>query len=109
MALVLAADDLQHRVIIESLLETQSVDGDVTATPVTFATRWAEITSLGGRELDRARQIAATASVRIRMRYLAGVTPGMQVRYGSRVLGIESAQNTNEANIETVLLCSERT
>ena len=74
-----------------------------------FNTTWASIEPLGGNERWRAQQVKATLSHKITIRFVSGVTSGMQVLFGSRSFGIESVINAREKNRKQILMCSERT
>lgn len=101
------AGRLRDRVTIE-----EKTDGDPDAKGTrspswsAFATRWARIVPLTGREMYTADQVYAEATHRIELRYLADITPAMRVTFGSRVFDIEGVIN-DERMRETHLLVSE--
>lgn len=68
---------------------------------------WASIEPLRGRELFAADAVQSKVSVRIRIRYRAGVTAAMRVVRGSTVYNIEAVINPRAANVELELMCSE--
>jgi SPP1 family predicted phage head-tail adaptor len=74
---------------------------------VEFATAWASIEPLNGREFFAAQQVNAEVTARIRLRYLPGVTRQMQVKFGSRTFAIESVINVEERNRELQLMVKE--
>ncbi len=98
---------LRHRVTIQQQAQTRDEYGGVVTTWQTFADRWAAIEPLSGRELFAAQQLANTVSIRVRLRYLAGVTPAMRVLYGTRTFSIQAVINVEERNEELQLLCEE--
>jgi SPP1 family predicted phage head-tail adaptor len=98
--------DLRHRITIQQLTPTQN-GLDSTEVPADFATVWAAIEPLSGREYFAAQQVNAEVTCRIRMRYLAGVTPSMQVKFGERTFAIESVINVEERNRELQLMVKE--
>ena len=57
--------------------------------------------------LKQAQQMAGEVSIRIRIRYRSGITPGMQVLFDDRELDIEAAIHTEERKRELLLLCRE--
>lgn len=101
------AGKLRHRVTIEQRTQTFDANGSPTDTWTAFATVWASVEPLSGRELLNAEQIQPVVSHRVRLRYLSGVQPEMRVLHDSRALNIESVINKEERNIELELLCSE--
>lgn len=68
---------------------------------------YAQIEPLSGRELEIARQVQARVSHRITIRHLAGVSPRMRVRYGTRIFEILSVTNQDERDRTTVLMAVE--
>ncbi len=101
------AGKLRHRIAIEAPAETQGPDGSVSQTWGTFATAWASIEPLVGKEYFAAEREQADISHRIRMRFIGGITPRMRVSFESRIFEIESALNVSERNRELILMCRE--
>lgn len=99
---------LRHKIIIEKPTETTSDTGDVIQSWAEFATIWAEVTPLRGREYWASKQTTSEITGKIRIRYLDSITPKMRVKFGSRIFNIEAVLNPNEKNIETILLVSEQ-
>ena len=95
---------LRKRIVIQQLNETQNAKGEPLATPATFATVWAAIEPLQGRELLAAQQVLADVTHRIRLRYLAGVKPKMQVLWNALIFDIAVVLNPESANRELELL-----
>lgn len=67
----------------------------------------AEIVTLNGREAEIARQMVASADTRVRLRYVANVTPASRFVWESRVFNILWVNNTDQRNRELVCLCQE--
>ena len=99
---------LRHKIIIEKPTETTSDTGDVIQSWAEFATVWAEVTPLRGREYWASKQITSEITGKIKIRYLNGITQKMRVKFDSRIFNIEAVLNPNEKNIETILLVSEQ-
>lgn len=87
--------------------------------PVTFATAWAAITALSGRDLERAQQVVAEVSHKVIIRYMSGVVAKMLVQLegstcgaaatsGPRQFIIEAVLDPDENQVELWLLCHER-
>lgn len=84
---------LRHRVTIQSVTRTRDSYGDPIETWATTHTVWANIEPQTGRERVAAAQIVAETDVMIRIRYVAGILPTMQVVEGSDVYDILAVRN----------------
>ena len=104
---MMRAGPLRCRVTIEEPVETQGSDGSVIQAWETFATAWASIEPLIGKEYFAQQREQATVSHKIRMRHVAGITHKMRIAWGTRLFEIESVLNVGERNREIVLMCSE--
>lgn len=98
---------LRHRVEIQRK-EVQT-DELLQQTEVwaTYATVWASVRPIKGREYIAVKQVNAEISVVITMRYVSGITPEMRVLFGSRVFEIVSVINVDERNRVLELMCKE--
>ena len=101
------AGPLRHRITIEAPVETQTTDGSIVTTWQAFATVWASIEPLIGREYFAQQREQAAVSHRIRMRCQSGITHKMRIAWGTRIFEIESVLNVGERNREIVLMCQE--
>jgi SPP1 family predicted phage head-tail adaptor len=72
-----------------------------------FKAVWAGIEPLTGREYFAQQQIQNEVNIRVRIRYLSGVTEKMRVVYRGRIFDIESIIDEQEAHRELILMCSE--
>lgn len=66
-----------------------------------------EIVTLAGKELEMARAIVAQANVKIRMRYLPGLSARHQITWQGRTFHIGAIDNVEQRNRELVLTCVE--
>jgi len=98
---------LRHRVNLQRRTTTQSATGQPTVAWTTYAARWASVRPLQGREFMLAKQVAADVTTEIKLRYLGGVTAEDRVLFGSRIYDINTVINTDERNVELVLMCKE--
>jgi len=105
------AGKLRHRVTIQTPTETQNAVGEVTRSWAAFTDGvvWAAVEPMNGREILMAQQMTSTATTKVTIRYLAGVTSKMRVLFGTRTFEIEYVLNPLERNAEQVLLCRETT
>lgn len=102
----LTAQQLRHQITIQSRSTSQDATGGQVDTWSTVATVWAAIEPLQGREFFAAQQVQAETSVRIRMRYLAGVLPSMRVVFDSTIYDIKDVIDPEMKHRELHLMCS---
>jgi SPP1 family predicted phage head-tail adaptor len=99
---------LRHRFVIKTAIETKDSFGGTVETQITFATVWASIEPLSGRELLQAQQVQAEVTHRVRMRYLHGVTSKMTGLFGTREFQFLAPPiNKDERNRELEIMCKE--
>lgn len=79
----------------------------IAGAPTTFATVRGKVEPLTGRELDRVRQLHATATHRVSTRYLAGVLTTYRVTFRGRTFAINDVRNPEERGRELILICTE--
>lgn len=102
------AGNLTDRIVIEQASETRNAVGEVTLSWATFATVWADVQALSGREAERYGQMVGFTGHKVTIRQLAGVKPAMRVMYdGSRTLEI-GAINEYERGWYMELICTEK-
>jgi SPP1 family predicted phage head-tail adaptor len=109
----LVAGDLRQRITVEELgLPTDRDDiGGVTERWRPIGKRWAKIEPLRGTELLAAQQIDARITMRVTMRYLAGLTPSHRFLHTSsgvtRTYNVIAPLNIEERNIMHAVGCME--
>jgi len=107
------AGKLNRLVVIESRATTVDASGDRTDAWSTYVECWARIDGGAGREYWNARQTITDLSHTVTVRYYAGVTTDMRVRYddpktgASRYFNIRSVTNPDESDEMLVLRCGE--
>ena len=101
------AGSLRHRVTIQRLTITQGPSGDLVETWADVATLWGAVEPLSGREYWQAQQVAAETSIRVRIRYRAGLDTTMRVIHDARTLEILSIVDPEERHAELQLMCRE--
>ena len=99
--------DLRHKVTIQQSLPDRDSYGTEVPRWSDFATVWAEVKDISGREYTAMQQAISNVSVRVRIRYLDGVVPTMRVIYGARTLEIVSVLDPDGRRIELHLMCQE--
>ena len=102
------AGNLADRIVIEQATETRNSVGEVTLSWSTFATVWADVSALSGREAERYGQIVGFTGHKVTIRQLPGVKVSMRVIYEStRTLEI-GAINEYERGWYVELICTEK-
>lgn len=102
------AGKLRWPITIQTLTTAPNSYGEAVPTPETFANTWAEVTQLSGRELWYAQQVQPLATHRVRCRYVAGVTPAMQVVFQGRTLQLTDVNDVDGRHRELVMLATEK-
>ena len=102
------AGRMRRKITIESDTPTQNTYGEPIESWSTYATVWASVEPLNGREYFNSQQTAAEISTRFRIRYKSGITPDMRVVLDSNNYDIRSIINVNEHNKELILMCDLR-
>ena len=98
---------LRHRVAIYSKTATQNSFGEEVITWTLFGTYWAAVEPLQGREMLEARTDTAELTVRIRMRYISGITPEMRAIWGSNTYDILTVTDIKSMQREQHLMCHQ--
>ena len=102
------AGKLTDRIVIEQATETRNSVGEVTLSWSTFATVWADVQALSGREAERYGQIVGFTGHKVTIRQLPGVKVSMRIIYEStRTLEI-GAINEYERGWYLELICTEK-
>lgn len=99
--------NLRHRITLEQITRASDGAGGYTETWSVVANVYADVYPLKGQERYDAQQIQATQSHRVTIRYRAGITPDMRVKYGARILRIDAVIDPEERHRELILMCSE--
>lgn len=102
------AGKLRHRITIKQrTLAAADAYGYQEPSLSAFATLWASVEPISGREFDFAKSFAASVSHKMTMRHYPGITSLMLVSFKSRAFAINAVLNPEERNRETVLMCTE--
>lgn len=107
------AGSLRQLVTLQQLLAgTDDGGGGIAESPDNenwsdFATLYAHVEPLSGRELFQAQQINDQLTHRITVRYYPGVLSAMRVKYGTRIFIIESIIDVDERHREIQLMTRE--
>jgi len=102
--------NLRHRITIEENTPTEDAAGQPIESWSTldgFSNVPAEVMETGGSETLRGKQVSATATHVVRLRYAPGVTTEHRITWEGRTLNIEQARNPDGRRIELWLECTE--
>lgn len=107
---MLRAGDLRHRITIQARTNVSDGMGGYSMTWTDFATVYAAIWPMKGKEAVENMREGATVTHRVRIRYISGVKANMQILFGSRVFKLVAPPiNRDELSIELELICEEET
>jgi len=99
---------LRHRITLQKPSGvTKNTLGEDVPTYGDFATIWANVEPMTGREYQEAQKIRAETTYRVTIRYLAGLSTDMRIIYGGRELEIVSILNIGERNVQMQIVASE--
>jgi len=86
--MALPAGELWTRIRIEQPATAPNSVGEPVLTWSTYATVWADVSSLSARETERFSETVGFMTHRVRIRYLDGLTSAMRIIYRDRTLEI---------------------
>jgi len=98
---------LRNRVTIQQNQPTINAFGEETEEWVDFATVWASVEPLKGREFFAAQKENAETTVRIIIRYRSEFTADMRIKFGNKVYEINAIIDLEERHMELQLMCQE--
>ena len=100
--------DMRHRVQLQDFATSRDDYGGEIRTWTTYATVWAEVKYISGKEIEHADQISGIATHRIVIRYDSRVTVKDRIVFKSRNFEIAAPpQNPSELNEFLILMCKE--
>jgi len=103
------AGKLRKRVELQSNTPVANAVGEHVPGWATVDTVWAGIMPASGSERFRNDMESAEVSHKIKIRYYAGLTPAMRIKYGTRIFDIQSVINMQERNADMEILALEQT
>ena len=98
---------MRQRITIQSKTVERDTFGDEVITWVEFDVVWAAVEPLTGREFLDAKMVTAEVTTRIRIRHQDGISPEMQVVFGSKTYDILAVIHVQEREREDHLMCQE--
>ena len=103
------AGRMRQRITIQQTTESRTSSGAVTDSWGTYATVWADVIPVSGKEKFAAQEHHSEVTHRFRIRYNSGVTTKMRISYDSRIFNIRSVINLDERNRTTEMIAVEET
>ena len=105
----MTASKMDKRITYKGYTQTQGDYNEPINTPVDFATVWASIEPIKGIEHFKSDQVNSEISHRIRHLYISGITPDMEIAFGTRIFELVGPPiNIDERNFEMEVMCKER-
>lgn len=102
------AGRLRQRVVLKRSVSTLNAAGEPVETWTPYATVWAEVSPLRGREFWEGAQQQQQLTTRITMRPRTDVVPSHRAEWGERVYDVESVIEPDYRNRMLQLMCKER-
>lgn len=103
----------RNRLTLQRPTRSRSSRGTPTLVPADVATVFGRVRKLGARELVTASQMQATTTHEVVIQYRSDLTAAWQIkwlgRWGTRYLAIDSIDDPEEAHVELVIRCTEKT
>jgi len=97
----------RHKITIQTKTITTDAFGGPVETWATFATVWAAVEPLQGRELEKAQAIRAEISTKISMRYLVGLDTSDRITHGGKYYNILALIDPELRHRELIIMASE--
>jgi SPP1 family predicted phage head-tail adaptor len=107
MTVYTRAGPMRHRVEFQRAETVPNDFGEPVETWATYATRWARVQPLRGRDRWAAQQVNAQVTHEITLRHVRGVKAEHRIKFGDRVFTIEAPVNPEEKGAVLTLPCRE--
>ena len=98
---------LRNRIQLQSSTTAKNAVGEDVKTYATYATVWACVRPLSGRELMLAQQLTSEVSHEVTVRYNGSLTVDDRIVWGTRTFDIAAVINPLEGDEYQVLRCTE--
>ncbi|KLU64021.1 phage head-tail joining protein [Desulfosporosinus acididurans] len=99
---------LNKRITLLTWVESTNEAQETILVPSIFTTVWASVSPVRGRDYMEAKKYQAELTYKITIRYLAGVTPDMQIQFKDRTFLIQDIINPFEHNELLEIMAIER-
>lgn len=101
------AGRLRHRVEIQSGTETVDAAGQPVTTWSTTKTVWGSVEPLLGREFQEAQRTDSDITHTVTVRGASSVDVEKRIKFGTRILNIDSVLDVDERGITKRIMCKE--
>lgn len=98
---------LRKRLIIQKRSTTQDSYGQPLTSWTDVAIVWGEVVPTSGNENQSADALQSSENFIVTIRYRAGITAKMRIKYGNRLFDIQSVLDENERHRTINLSCVE--
>lgn len=99
------AQELNEKIEFQRYEETQNEDGDIVKGWATYASAFAKVEPLVGREYIAAMAEQAENNIKVTLRYQAGIKQADRMLLAGEPWDIRSVQNIKFRNRELLLYC----
>lgn len=99
------AQELNEKIEFQRYETTQNEDGDIVTAWVTYASAFAKVEPLVGREYIAAMAEQAENNIKVTLRYQAGIKQADRMLLAGEPWDIRSVQNIKFRNRELLLYC----
>jgi SPP1 family predicted phage head-tail adaptor len=101
--------ELREHLELQAATVTQDGTGGDVTTWTKVCNLWGKVSGLGGAELMAARQVSATTSLEVVIRFYPGLTGRYRLVWGERILNIDSVTDREGTRRWMWVQCTERT
>jgi SPP1 family predicted phage head-tail adaptor len=98
---------MRHRIELQSFSASKDSFGQEIKTYTTYATVWADVRQISGREMLNAQAAQSEITYRIYVRYNASIVITDRIVWDTRTLEINAVINTDGKKLMLELLCKE--
>lgn len=94
---------LREKITVQEYSATRDSYGGEVKTWATYATRWANVQSVSGREFFSSSQVNATVTTKFVLRYLEGLSTKMRISWDGRLFDIVAVLESGNDRMMTVM------
>lgn len=94
---------MRYRIEIEDLTKITDIDGFVSEEWLPFATVWADITAVSGKEYLQSAQTLSEITSKIYIRYISRLKTSMRIKYKDRLFNIQTILPDERQGIITII------
>jgi SPP1 family predicted phage head-tail adaptor len=99
---------LRHLIELQSSATTTDAVGQQVKTWTTYATVWAWVRPMSGREVMSSQQAVGEITHKVTIRYDDSIAVTDRILFGTRIFDINFIGNRDERNIFMEIMCKEK-